>query len=129
MERSSAGSKSTGPRLVVAGRSDSPPKESAPASAPKRGGVGDLLRDPRVSLTLLLGLVVIALLAQTWRAEQLARQVGGLETRLEAARQLIDQHELHSQQVQGSVGSLLEEVRELDRLVQQSPIRPEKAAP
>ena len=126
MEKSSAGSKSASPRLVVAARLDPPPDE--PASARKGGNVGATLRDPRLSLILLLGVALLALLAQSWRAQQLSHQVGGLEIRLEAAQKLIDQHELHVQEVQGSVGSLLEEVRELDRLVQQSPRRPEKAA-
>jgi len=128
MEKSSAGSKSASPRLVVAARPDPPPDEPASASARKGGNVGATLRDPRLSLILLLGVALLALLAQSWRAQQLSHQVGGLEIRLEAAQQLIDQHELHVQAVQGSVGSLLEEVRELDRLVQQSPKRPEKAA-
>ena len=79
-------------------------------------------------LVLLLAAALLGLGTQSWRAQQLSSQVDALETRLESAQRLIEQHELHLQQVQGSVGALLEEVRQLDHLVQQSPGRPDETA-
>ena len=87
-----------------------------------------LWRDPRLALSVLLVAAVLGLLAQSWRAQQLSSQVGALEGRLESAQQLIERHEVHLQRVQGSVTALLDEVRELDHLVQDSPGRPEETA-
>ena len=128
MEKSSTSSSSQGPRLVVASQPEAPQDESPPADSRKDWGLKATLRDPRLALAVLLGIALLALLAQSWRAQQLSGQVGALENRLEAAQQLIERHEVHLQRVQGSVGSLLEEVRELDRLVKRSPGRRAEAA-
>jgi len=128
VEKSSTSSSSQGPRLVVASQPEAPQDESPPADSRKDWGLKATLRDPRLALAVLLGIALLALLAQSWRAQQLSGQVGALENRLEAAQQLIERHEVHLQRVQGSVGSLLEEVRELDRLVKRSPGRREEAA-
>jgi len=128
VEKSSTSSSSQGPRLVVASQPEAPQDESPPADSRKDWGLKATLRDPRLALAVLLGIALLALLAQSWRAQQLSGQVGALENRLEAAQQLIERHEVHLQRVQGSVGSLLEEVRELDRLVKRSPGRRAEAA-
>ena len=108
---------STGPRLVVASQHQASAGDAAPAA----GDVGTMLRDPRLALGVLLVAALLGLLAQSWRAQELSSQVGALEGRLASAHQLIERHEVHLERVQGSVGALLAEVRELDALGHATP--------
>ena len=121
MKNPSTRPSSTGPRLVVTPSPEAHAGEAAPDAAPAAGGPSAMWRDPRLALGGLLALALLGLLVQSWRAEELLSQVGALEGRLASAQRLIERHEVHLERVQGSVGTLLAEVRELDALVHALP--------
>ena len=121
MEEPSTRPSSTGPRLVAAPPPEAQGGEAAADAAAAAGGMNAMLRDPRLALGALLVVTLLGLLAQSWRAQELSSQVGALEGHLASAQRLIERHELHLERVQGSVGALLAEVRELDALVHASP--------
>ena len=129
METSGSSLNPERPRLKLASQPDDASSEAPPKAGRDHGIWSRVQRDPRLTLSALLGLALLGLLAQSWRAEVLSSQLGVLELRLESAQQLIEQHEVHLQRVQGSVGALLDEVQELDRLVHASPGRAGTADP